>query len=313
MDMSEAIEQFQGLLQRIKPEFTNKFLSWIKQSIEDQEETCKQSNDDVILQSIQEDLRESLPITASTETEVVLCPKVGPNADCDPRTTLHVDAFLYDEDVVDELCDEGKMSRNYCTQCGSRDVKPLTFITHSASVPQIKYIFKHLLVDLRNKKVLDVGSRTGAILYGAYLFSEATQIIGVEIDTTFCQLQQKVLEKYSMKDRIQVIHRDVLLCEETLRSADVVILNNVFEFFMPPDLQIKIWRFLSQVLRKAGQIIITNPSIEESLADLQTFIDLPSWLTSVDITGRRDAALTSLFKSQDDSDLDDIHMYTVNG
>ena len=50
------------------------------------------------------------------------------NADCDPRTTIHVDAFLYDEDVIDELCDEGKMSRNYCTQCGSRDVKPLSKI-----------------------------------------------------------------------------------------------------------------------------------------------------------------------------------------
>ena len=34
MDMSEAIEQFQGLLQRIKPDYTNEFLSWIKQSIE---------------------------------------------------------------------------------------------------------------------------------------------------------------------------------------------------------------------------------------------------------------------------------------
>ena len=40
------------------------------------------------------------------------------------------------------------------------------FITHSASVEQIKYIFQHLLPDLRNKTVLDVGSRTGAVLYG---------------------------------------------------------------------------------------------------------------------------------------------------
>ena len=44
----------------------------------DQEETSRKSNNDVILQSIQEDLRESLPITATTETEIVLSPKVGP-------------------------------------------------------------------------------------------------------------------------------------------------------------------------------------------------------------------------------------------
>lgn len=48
------------------------------------------------------------------------------NSDCDPSTTVHVDAFLYDEDTVDDLCDEGHMSRNYCQPCGSHDVKPLS-------------------------------------------------------------------------------------------------------------------------------------------------------------------------------------------
>ena len=41
------------------------------------------------------------------------------------------------------------------------------FITHSASVPQLKYIFQYLLPDLRGKTIIDVGSRTGAVLYGA--------------------------------------------------------------------------------------------------------------------------------------------------
>lgn len=48
------------------------------------------------------------------------------NADCDPNTTVHVDAFLYDEDTIDDLVDEGKMSRNYCTNCLSKQVKPLS-------------------------------------------------------------------------------------------------------------------------------------------------------------------------------------------
>ena len=43
------------------------------------------------------------------------------------------------------------------------------FITHSASVAQIKYMFQHLLPDLRGKTVVDVGSRTGAVLYGVCL------------------------------------------------------------------------------------------------------------------------------------------------
>ena len=40
------------------------------------------------------------------------------------------------------------------------------FITHSASLKQIKYIYEFLLPDLHNKTILDVGSRTGALLYG---------------------------------------------------------------------------------------------------------------------------------------------------
>ena len=43
----------------------------------------------------------------------------------DPKNTIYVDAFLYDDERFDELCDDGKLSRNYCTNCGSHDVKPL--------------------------------------------------------------------------------------------------------------------------------------------------------------------------------------------
>lgn len=42
-----------------------------------------------------------------------------------PEPTVHVDAFLYDEDFIDSLCEEGKMSRNYCTVCGSYQTAPL--------------------------------------------------------------------------------------------------------------------------------------------------------------------------------------------
>lgn len=41
------------------------------------------------------------------------------------RPTVHVDAFLYDEDQVDSLCEEGTMSRCYCLDCGSCRTAPL--------------------------------------------------------------------------------------------------------------------------------------------------------------------------------------------
>ena len=44
----------------------------------------------------------------------------------------------------------------------------------------------------------------------------------------------------------------------------------------------------------------------------QTFINVPGWLTQVDIDAVKQAAVSSLFSSPEDSDLDDIHMYTVN-
>jgi hypothetical protein len=30
------------------------------------------------------------------------------------KNTLSVDGFLYEEDDIDDLCDAGKLSRNYC-------------------------------------------------------------------------------------------------------------------------------------------------------------------------------------------------------
>lgn len=42
-----------------------------------------------------------------------------------PECTLHVDAFLYDEEHIDELEDQGLLARNYCRDCGSRKIEPL--------------------------------------------------------------------------------------------------------------------------------------------------------------------------------------------
>lgn len=41
------------------------------------------------------------------------------------KPTVHVDAFLYDDEIIDSLCEEGKMSRNYCLTCGSHQTAPL--------------------------------------------------------------------------------------------------------------------------------------------------------------------------------------------
>lgn len=48
------------------------------------------------------------------------------NSECKPENTLHVDSFLYDDDAIDDLVEEGKMSRAYCLDCGSHKTQPLS-------------------------------------------------------------------------------------------------------------------------------------------------------------------------------------------
>lgn len=316
MELRQSIEEFNGLLSRLSGNNLLGFLGWLKNNISDLVDKARDvsgNENEVILDSIREDIRQVLPQNALSPTETILTPTVGKNSDCDPSTTVHVDAFLYDEEKIDELTDEGKMSRNYCRQCGSHDVKPLTFITHSASVPQVKYMFQYLMPDLRGKTVLDVGSRTGAMLYGGYLFSTSEKIIGVEIDVNFVQLQQRIIEQYNMTDRICIVHNDIMECKDIIENADVIFLNNVFEFFMPKDVQERIWNFLFRSIRKSGTLLVTLPSVEESLMPLQTEVDLSMWLKKLDTSATLHCANFLLYGDEfhEESDLENIFVYEV--
>lgn len=51
---------------------------------------------------------------------------------------MHVDEFLYDDDDMNELIDNGKLQKYYCIDCGSRDIKPLSKLIILASLPSIK-------------------------------------------------------------------------------------------------------------------------------------------------------------------------------
>ncbi|XP_034418973.1 uncharacterized protein zgc:109986 isoform X8 [Cyclopterus lumpus] len=70
-----------------------------------------------------------------------------------------------------------------------------------------------------------------------HVFSSASRLVGLEISEEFVKLQKNILQKYNFMDRIQVLHTDVLLQNVLLQNADVLIMNNVFEFFMEPSEQ----------------------------------------------------------------------------
>lgn len=298
MDLLSAKRNFLGLIQGLQPEVISDFLSWIKES----DQFSFQESGDIVLENIANDIRDVVPFNALMDSEKTYIPTTGKNSDCDEGTTLHVDNFLYSDEYLDNLVDEGKFSRNYCKDCGSKNTSPLTFISHSMTSSDLKLVFKKVLksYETHNKTIIDVGSRLGPVLYAAHLFTSASKVIGVELNTELCDLQRNIVGKYAMSDRIQIINEDVLNCSDVLSRGDVIFMNNVFEFFTQPDDLLKMWKFMIGSIRKPGQIIVTCPSLEESVDLLGLSSELNNWVTEIEM------------ELEDQNKLvDDIHIYTV--
>nr|XP_009942465.1 PREDICTED: uncharacterized protein LOC104338142 [Opisthocomus hoazin] len=245
------------------------------------------SNSDVVLKNIAEDLRNRLPIEAMFNSEHQAVQKIHQH----PLPMIHVDAFLYDDDFVDSLCEEGKMSRSYCTECGSYKTASLEFISHSFSLMELKFLYQHVLPDLTGK---------------GYLYSSASQLYGVEMNADFCQLQEIMITKYQFIDRIKVVHADICTQASLLQKADVVVMNNVFEYFLDRQEQARAWEFIACNVRKRGSLLVTVPSLTESLSKLQTNIQLSQWVEEMQLNYD-----VYMEKDVDREALEQIHLYKI--
>ncbi|GAB1600750.1 uncharacterized protein LOC115222611 [Argonauta hians] len=311
MDLQQACDEFKSLLLKIDKDCIADFITWVEEHIDniDKDVFDKHNNSMVILDSIREDLRKVVPLNGVIPSEIIMPPQVGPNSDCTSQTTAYIDAFLYDEEDINCLGEDGKISLNYCQDCYSRNIEPLTLVTHSASTAQIRYIFHFLLPDISGKNLLDVGSRLGAILYGGYLLTNAN-IEGVEIDKNLCEIQENIIKEYKFDDRIKVYNSNILDRSDLLHKADIIVLNNVFEFFMPVDTQVTIWNFLHSHLQNRHVVLITLPSIEDSLKNLKTDIDISKWVREIDTTEVvKTASYILQSKPPSETDLGNFHMY----
>lgn len=270
MNLTEAKQKFSEVILGTKADCREDLINFIKNSEEIEDFTCDSRVK--ILESISENLRSVLPNAGTLESETIV------NMD-DPKSE-HIDAFLFPDDVLDDLCDEGVMSRHYCSTCGSKKTQKLDLVSHSFSAWELKWLFTKILPPLDNKTLLDVGSRLGCVLYGASEFTKASKIIGVEMSSDFCTLQQSIIEQYNY-DKIEIVQADIRNQEQLLRSADVIILNNVFENFLPAEDQIKCWDLVFGAVRRKGQVIVTVPSLAESLDELGG--ELPeNWVEEVE-------------------------------
>lgn len=305
MNFNDAKNEILQVLSKTERQHLPKLLEWMKTS--DDLDDILVDNQSVILHSIAEDLRACLPMEAMAPSETLAMQKTQQKA----HPTVHVDAFLYDDETVDSLCEEGKMSRTYCLNCGSHRTAPLEFISHSFSIPELQFLFHNVLPELTGKLVLDVGSRLGAVLFGGYLYSAASQLVGVEMSSEFVKLQSMAVEKYGFSDRIQVIHADIRSQIALVQKADVLIMNNVFEYFMEPRDQMQAWLYISQNFRKKGALLVTVPSIQEALGLLQdaAFLEtlsLSQWIEEIPVD------YSVYLKNDTDPDsLKQIHLYRV--
>ncbi|XP_050668845.1 uncharacterized protein LOC126968076 isoform X2 [Leptidea sinapis] len=251
-------------------------------------------------------LREIVPFEAEMQTENIVPPTVGDQADCTKINTCHVDEFLYDDKEVDELVQKGKLSRFYCVECNSRNCKELIFISHSMSTQMLQYIFNVLLPkDLENKQILDVGSRLGAVLYGAYYFSNVSTIIGVEMNKECCDIQETIIKKFAMDtNRIKIVHSDIMKRSDIVQCSNIVVIN-VLDFFVDIEKHKEMWYFFKKNI-KCGSYLITNRSMVDTLTSLGIFEDMLDWLT---------ICKCSQFENEiyfDIEDYKDLHVYIVN-
>ncbi|KAL6258242.1 hypothetical protein P5V15_010172 [Pogonomyrmex californicus] len=288
VNLNEAKQSFVKLMRSLNKTDQQKLLTFIIEEWKFEPSVDYNSGDDAcnnkkirnqsifILNTIASDIKRKIPFDAVLSSENIITPLTGENSDCDPDITLHIDEFLYSDEDINELTDD-QLQRHYCVDCGSRNIQPLIYISHSMSQDGLYFIFNILLPTLKNKTVLDIGSRLGAVLYGAYVYTDANKIIGVEMNEEFCNLQNEIIHKFKMNDRISIVHRRIEEVPEIVKQSDVIIINNAFEFYLSKDIQIDIWKFLKTVM-KPGTLLVTRPSIETTFKTLLIEISIENWL-----------------------------------
>jgi hypothetical protein len=113
-------------------------------------------------------------------------------------------------------------------------------------------------------------------------FSKAN-FIGIEKDKFFSDVQQKMLKKMDKQanSRIKVINDDIMNQKGALQKADVVVMNNVFEFFAPGKELENLWKFISSSVTKKGTKIVTIPAIEKSLEDAGITMKIDKWVKEI--------------------------------
>lgn len=85
-------------------------------------------------------IKKMVPFDGEMTSEKIIHPTVGDQADCNRINTCHIDEFLYDAEQVEDLVKKGKLTRHYCLECNSRNVKVIISLLYFYKVAVSYYI-----------------------------------------------------------------------------------------------------------------------------------------------------------------------------
>ncbi|KFV97246.1 hypothetical protein N326_10842, partial [Eurypyga helias] len=105
---------------------------------------------------------------------------------------------------------------------------------------------------------------------------------------------------------LQVVHADICTQSSLLQKADVVVMNNVFEYFLDRQEQARAWEFIACNIRKRASLLVTVPSLKESLSKLQVSIQLSQWVEEMELNYD-----VYVEKDVDREALEQIHLYKI--
>jgi len=178
--------------------------------------------------------------------------------------TKMVDSFLYPDDLLDDWCDEGEFSRTYCKKYPDEKIESFNFMSDSFSIEELSYLFgSGVLGKTEGKQLLDIGSRFGACIYAASLYSSFKKIVGVEVDESMVKICQKLKVPGEFKTA------DIRTCaSEVVQESDVIIMNNVFEYFMEAKDELDCWQTIFEFSKK-GQLFVMVPGLEDTFERLE--------------------------------------------
>ena len=214
------------------------------------------------------------------------------------------------QELGHEACDAHVKASPHCT--GGRVARH--YITNSLPIEQSMLIFSSLLpnagVKLKGKRVVDVGSRLGNNLVVGTLFSDAAELVGVEVDPFFAKESSDMLVRCAGSlfpgekvCNVRVVCEDIAKCPALLESADVVIFFNPFEQrYTSPEAKNLLMLFASQVTKK-GTIVVTVPSVDAIYERAGCALDL--------VTGKNKDCVDLGLWLRPLKDAEDIFVYEV--